>query len=365
MTIVARVASAAVMTLMTLAVSPVGATASTPPGRLVVHRYIPAAKQADLFEIRPGGRTVRLTRTDAFESSATYSPDGRRIAFVRTSPDKRRSSLMTMRSDGTAVKQVAAGVGTGIEWSPDGAWITYVAFESDGMELHVVRPDGRVDTVVAAAEFIHHRIAWAPDSSAVAFSARMEPTSGDHDIYSVTPDGTALTRLTESPGSDDSPSFSPDGSRIVFSTTRDDAQSGEGAPGPYSSELYLMNADGSNEITLTQTPDTWDEFPEWAPQGDLIAFKRRYDDDVQTGPGWDVDVLVVDANTGEARALTVDRKADDYSPLWSPNARWVAFERRRPGNDSEVFVASTLTHDVRRLTSNANAEDSPSDWYIR
>lgn len=75
------------------------AAESMPRGKLLIGRYFPASKQADLFIVRPSGASSRLTKTKAFESSAVFSPNGRRIAFVRRSPDKTRFSLMVMRSD--------------------------------------------------------------------------------------------------------------------------------------------------------------------------------------------------------------------------------------------------------------------------
>ena len=66
-------------------------------------------------------------------------------------------------------------------------------------------------------------------------------------------DGTHQIRLTDNPGLDSAPSWSPDGRKIAFLSTRDG-----------NSEIYVMNADGSNQTNLTNNL-AWDDFPAWKP----------------------------------------------------------------------------------------------------
>jgi hypothetical protein len=67
----------------------------------------------------------------------------------------------------------------------------------------------------------------------------------DQEIYSMDPDGSAPTRLTNSRGADVEPAWSPDGAKIAFHSERDG-----------NAEIYVMNADGSNPINLTKSPAT-------------------------------------------------------------------------------------------------------------
>ena len=85
----------------------------------------------------------------------------------------------------------------------------------------------------------------------------------DAEIYLMTPDGAQIRRLTEQPKVDDEPAWSPDGQKITFVSYRDLKQIPE--RGVIRGEIYVMNADGTNPINISQKPDDWDLFPSWGP----------------------------------------------------------------------------------------------------
>lgn len=115
---------------------------------------------------------------------------------------------------------------------------------------------------------------WSPDGSRLVFYSDQ---AKDREIYSIRADGTDLKRLTNSPGPDEDPDWSPDGKQIVFQSSR--ANRGNGR------SLFVMNADGSKPRPLALLPKT-NSVPRWSPRGDEVLFSTN-----QFWPGWDLMVL--------------------------------------------------------------------------
>ncbi|NKB71629.1 MAG: hypothetical protein GKR89_31530 [Candidatus Latescibacteria bacterium] len=88
---------------------------------------------------------------------------------------------------------------------------------------------------------------------------------GNMELYSIAPDGGNLLRLTDHPGKDLNPSWSPDGMRLAFESDRDG-----------NAEVYLINRDGSNPVRLTDAPGE-DGRPAWSPNGQFIAYYHQSD----------------------------------------------------------------------------------------
>ena len=132
------------------------------------------------------------------------------------------------------------------------------------------------------------------------------------EIYSVSEDGTALTRLTDNQSYDGEPAWSPDGQRIVFTSGRD--FSGDAAESWFRSELYVMDADGSHVRRLTSsTGGAWN--PAWSPDGSRIVYET-----VSNGSNnlWEVPV---DGGTATPMFST---PGVDMQPAWSPDGTRLA-----------------------------------------
>ncbi len=167
----------------------------------------------------------------------------------------------------------------------------------------------------------------------------------DAEIYSMNPDGTDKRRLTNSAGLDDSPAWSPDGTRIAFA---------RGA-GPQR-DLYTMNADGTDIVRLTNDAAVESD-PAWSPDGTKLAFGRSVMGASYFTPppqGVDAEIFVMNIQTGETVQLT-DNNVEDGNPAWSPNGKEIAF---RSGGAIELMESDGT--DQRPLAT--GMKSSTPDW---
>lgn len=166
-------------------------------------------------------------------------------------------------------------------------------------------------------------------------------SGGVGQIYTMNPDGSAVTQLTFASGDSASAEWSADGTKIVFTSIRD------GNP-----EVYVMNADGTGQTNLSNDPDI-DDVPTFSPDGSKIAFTTLRD-----GNG---EIYVMNAD-GTAQTNLTNHFAGDSSPAWSPDGTKIAFESLRSGF-SQIFVMNTDGSGVTQLTSslgnNGGANWSP------
>jgi len=156
---------------------------------------------------------------------------------------------------------------------------------------------------------------------------------GDFEIFSMNPDGTALKQLTKNSVSDSNPSYSPDGKKIVFVSTR----SGPGNP-----DVLVMNSDGTGQKNITNDP-AQDETASFSPDGRKIVF-------VSDRKG-NNDVFVMNSDGTGLTPLTTD-PASDRDPTFSPTGEEIAFSSTRGGGDPEVFVMSPDGTQQTPLTAN-------------
>ncbi|MEZ4769766.1 MAG: hypothetical protein R2844_15210 [Caldilineales bacterium] len=167
---------------------------------------------------------------------------------------------------------------------------------------------------------------------------------GDLDIYSMNADGSDVQQLTDSPGRDFEPAWSPDGSTIVFSTDRDD---------PTNAQLYLMDADGSNQRPLM--PFTPADYlgARWSPDGQWILFHSNLDVD---GVPW-FNVYKVRPDGSDLTDLT-NSVDNSFRPDWSPDGERIVFMSERDGN-RELYVMNADGSNPVRLTDNVGDDNQP------
>lgn len=165
-----------------------------------------------------------------------------------------------------------------------------------------------------------------PDESGrkIAFAYQLQDQNPDIYVYEL--DTQRLVRLTRSDSRDVSPSWSPDGQWIAFTSNR------SGNP-----DIYIVRSDGTEIKQLTQHAAA-DLSPTWSPSGQEIAFMSYTTEEGTQSPNAAVYIVNIDG-TG-LRRLT-DNTSDDTMPAWSPNNQWIAFQSDR-GGARNIHLASIL-----------------------
>jgi len=192
----------------------------------------------------------------------TWSPDGQRIAYsFRATPDPTIPFYVwVMNADGSGKTRLTDIEGSDPDWSPDGSAI---AFSSPALEFAGVTSWGNIVIIIQADGSHPRRLTdslpdsfepeWSPDGERIVFvstegQSLQEPNTFTQ-IYTVNVDGTDLRRITGGELHGLWPSWSPDGTRIVFAHSLDG--------------LYIVNADGSGPIRLDNTGQVC--CPAWQP----------------------------------------------------------------------------------------------------
>ncbi|HEX7593753.1 MAG TPA: hypothetical protein VF429_06240 [Anaerolineae bacterium] len=198
-----------------------------------------AANVLQVLDLKSGA--TRSLYSEAALSSPTWSPDGKRIAFVRMNNAAKFWAVDVINADGT----------------------------------------GRMDIQVnSQGEQYRGGVSWSKQN-ALAFAMN---TTGASDVYTTYTDGGGLKNLTNNPADDSTPVWSPDGKLIAFTSTRD------GRP-----QIYVANADGSGLRRVSQS-QTADFSPAWSPDGNWLAFASTR--------GGSTDIYLMDLRGGNVKRLT-------------------------------------------------------------
>lgn len=289
-----------------------GCSSSSKPRALIVYE----AKTGDVtnvYTIDPqSGASRQITHGASFDGNPAWSPDRKRILFSSRQDGEAKNDLYMTDADGGNVSRLTNTPDAG-EWSAkfsqDGTQIAYVGEASDGWSVWLMRADGSEQRRIAGPYPFAEFPAWAPGGRDLYFAAIMPtPPGAQSHIYSVDMTTGAVRTRIDTGGTDACPHFSRDGKRLTYAAARaggeydsgsnldlfahdlssddttgahdvaltnDPARDDYANPSPDdkqmvflsdrggSTELYLMDADGSNQRRLTNTPDVRENVPDW------------------------------------------------------------------------------------------------------
>jgi len=224
----------------------------------------------------------------------------------------------------------------GAEVSPDGKTVAFDKNLGGIRTITLVDIDGSNERLLTSGQFP----SWSPDGSRLVFNA--PGAGGLGDIWVINVDGTGLTNITQTPWGDSRPDFSPNGQKIAYTSSR------TGNP-----EIWVMNADGTNPVQITDHPAA-DAAPDWSPNGQKILFQSSRDDPQQ-------DIYVID-NKGVHRLTTSAGR--DLDPNWSPTGQQIAFDSDRnfiSEQMRQIFIMNSDGSDQHPITFPPH-EDAHAAW---
>lgn len=221
--------------------------------------------------------------------------------------------------------------------------VPLIAFASDRngwIEMFLMAPNGAFPTQITFTPEPDYnaRPSWAPDGRRITYTA-CYAADQSCEIYIMNADGSNQTNLTDDATADHQSVWSPQGGKIAFTTWRD---------GNW--EVYVMNVDGSAPANLSNHPSD-DQYPSWSPNGKKIAFDSNRDGDGE--------IYIMRPDGAQIVKIT-DNESNEHNPVWSPDGKRIAFVSDRDGN-FEIYVMKSDGSQQTRLT-NTPATEYHSTW---
>lgn len=225
-------------------------------------------------------------------------------------------------------------------WSADASAIAYTAYRGGGQPTilisHIFK--GILQQLIKA-DGSHKLAVYSPDGKRIAYDSTR---NGNTDIYVANVDGSNERRLTTSPDADTTPTWSPSGNQIAFTSDRFS---------PAHPQLFIMNADGTG-VQRLPIPETQADRATWAPAPyNEIAYAGW------TGSGWDIKVY--DLTTRQSRSVTFGEGSNE-SPSYSPTGRHIAFQSSRGSGRFQIYTVGRDGNGLRQITR--DGENTMPDW---
>ena len=278
---------------------------------------------------------VRQLTFGGENAEAYWSGDGRKLVFQATRPGVSEcDQIFTMNADGSDVRQVSRG----------------------GRTTCGYLFPGRDRVVYSSTVLADSACPPRPDYSAGYVWALYE-----YDVFSSDADGGNLRRLTETPGYDAEATISPDGNRIVFTSTRDGDL-----------EIYTMDADGGNVRRLTNQ-EGYDGGAFFSPDGSKIVYRAQHPttdaerEDYRgllrrnlVRPGV-LEIWVMDADGGNKRQVT-NNGAANFAPFFHPDGKRIIFSSNLhdpAGRNFDLYLVNVDGTGLERVTTSGEFDGFP------
>ena len=289
---------------------------------IAIANYRPGDRGIVLVSAASGARIDWRTLNPALAGSGEpmFSPDGKRLAYIRTTGD------FTGEAYVIGVADEGRPLGEPVRLPIKETEVHEPVWTRDGKELLLrvgdMTSNGGIVRVHVDGSQPPERIASLRHAYSTAISrdgTKLAFTRGgtDSDLWRVDllhPEQS--TAIARSSLFDASAAYSPDGRRIAFSSNRSGTR-----------EIWVADENGDKGQPLTRFGGPIDGVPRWSPDGQHIVFDAR--------PDGHADVFIIAAAGGSVRRLTTE-KGEDARPVWSPDGKWIYFSSDRGGR-SEIW----------------------------
>lgn len=306
--------------------------------------------------------TIRQLTYGGENAEAYFSPDGNWLIFQSTRDGRTCDQQYVMRTDGSGLRRVSDGTGkTTCGYFMDGGRrIVYASTHAvdtacpprpdpsrgyvwrlDPFDLFTANADGSNRRPLTRYGAYTAEATLSPDGRTLVFTSTKD---GDLELYTMNVDGTNIRRLTNTPGYDGGAFFSPDGSKIVYrahhptgadlETYRDLLR--QGLVRPNRMEIYVMDADGSNQRQITNLGGA-NFAPIFTPDSRRIIFSSNH----RNPRSRNFDLFLVNLDGSGLEQVTTHPEFDGF-PMFSPDGRQLVFASNRnapAAGGTDIFLA--------------------------
>lgn len=288
-------------------------------------------------------KSRQVTFVGERSGEAYYSPDASMVAYQSVRGDCPHYQIFIEKLDGTALWRVTPGKGltTCVHWRPDSKKVLWASTHLDpatygpppatggryvwdkhpSFDIFVSNPDGSEPVRLTSTPGYDAEGSWSNDGSRIVYTSSRD---GDLEIYTMAADGSDVRRITNSKGYDGGPFFSPDDKRICFRGFRNPKNE-------RFAHLYVVDADGKNEKQIS-FDDAVNWAPYWHPNGRTLIYSKGL------GGHRNFELYLCDVETATHVRLTRHPGAD-VLPVFSPDGKQVMWTSTRADGRSQIFVA--------------------------
>lgn len=297
-------------------------------------------------------------------AEAYFSSDGSRLVFQSTRDGAQCDQIFTMTVDGRDQKRVSTGKGrtTCAYFLPGDQRILYASTHAadpgclpppdrshgyvwklyDEFDIYTSAVDGIDIQPLVTGPGYDAEATVSPQGDRIVFTSTRD---GDPELYSAAIDGSDVVRLTHTKGYDGGAFFSPDGKKIVYRANHPEGAQelakydeiiAKGLVRPTRLEIFVMNADGTEQVQVTHNGKA-NFGPFWHPDGRRIIFSSNMDDP----RGRDFELYVIGADGGNLERITHNPTFDGF-PMFNADGTKLVFASNRNAaaeGDTNIFIA--------------------------